>query len=674
MAHLVAGQILEYDEATGKLVPVANLSTGAISGKPLPPMIGAEAASVRRRKRRRRPVAKRPAHLTPAQARAARLLRRKKLAELRAARIAAAKRRKEEARKRHLAALAKRGRRLTPKQVAEMRRHPETRRGPGHFGTTRPRTPYQTNLTLRNLASAKRILKPTGMRRLFILWRSAKAGNKQSVATIQRLNVIASQPPTPANTGQVAAARASLTALAAWTTGMFTDAKGTIPPVSRIDMTQDEGKPPTQSERIERGAEPAFVPSSDAAPTSSEYEQMAPTRDMETEEQAESQNEAEAAEELQDVDAASEEAADEAESTADEAETEEAEAESPEGPEPEGEEASEEAEPSEESASSDDGDQPPMMGWPLADIAGLDDYANIGGALMIAEGNPEIGFSLRKIGRGIKKGVRATGRGIAKGGKAVGKGAFKGAKGIVKAHIYVTKLTLKGFKAVGAGVARLAAAPIRMRVKTLANRRTKYLAWHNRGSRSPNASEAKQGAAYALARTKAMGPLGKLAVFVLHHTRRGSALIGWPLADIAGVPRSKRHEMTNEEAWGKQTRSSEEIARDYAERPMKKAYRNRKRYDDMSMGELLAMTPPESEMSVMGMTGAEIAGIATAVVTALSVVLAKSNKPGEAPANPYAEKPAGGEEDAPQSEPEGDSGPPVDQPSIMDEQAEQPEP
>lgn len=630
--HVIGGQILEYSERTGGLVPVSDSGSDLVGRVPQ-----------RRRKRRTRPM-KGPGGLRPnAQAiAAARLARRKKIAEARAARmrkIQEAIARKKAARE--AAAKAKRERALARWRAAQ-----------GQATAF-----FQPNLTVENVASAQRILRPRGLRNVYLLFLRAQKGNRRALAVIARTRKIASQAVVPANKGAVAAARATLTAFESYRTGMLTP-QGRMPPVTRVDFRNEPSPgagPQTQAQQQARGQTPVFIPSSDAPPTARQYEEMAPDQEIETTEEAQEEAQEEAAEELTEAESEAETETDQAMEAAEETSQPE------EGPSPGEEGFSEDEAPSvpdqSEATDADAEMSPEEVGATLMIAGALDDASSLGFIKRLKRG-------IRRAGSGISRGARGAGRGIARGARATGRGLKKAGSVAVKIHT----MPLKALKALGAGVARLAAKPIRARMKTLAMRRAHLLAWKARGSKQPTATEVAQGAQYALNKARgSMGPLGKLLVLILRGTKRGGDVLGTEVGFIPFIP-----------ILG-------------AEGRLKKAYRNRSAYqpemapmcpcpkcdgrgyvpcagvhggpaiDNCPMCGSWGVDPRYSlhpigddstlgNDSLVGVTGAEVAAVATAIVTALGIVMKKADAPGEAPSNPYSEPPGASPEGSPAPE------------------------
>lgn len=298
-----------------------------------------------------------------------------------------------------------------------------------------------------------------------------------------------------------------------------------------------------QNEAIEAGEESAFVPSSDAAPESAEYEDMAETTDMISEGEAEEQADAQAADMLEQVDEQTTEATDTA--FADE--------ESADFPEGEGEtlqDMADELPAAEEGEYS--GEEPAMT---------EEEAATLGADPSI------VGLSFKKIGRGIARGAKRT-------VKTVGKVPI--VKQVAAAHVKVAKLSAKGLQALGKGVAKVAATPIKLAIRTPATRRARFIAYKaSRGrTKNPTKAQKQQAALWTLAQLNRRGPLGKLGVQILKFAYGKHGGVSGSLGCCAG------------------------------------------------------------DMSVLGgMTGAEIAAIASAVVAVISAMTKLLNKPNLAPAN-----------------------------------------
>lgn len=176
----------------------------------------------------------------------------------------------------------------------------------------------------------------------------------------------------------------------------------------------------------------------------------------------------------------------------------------------------------------------------------------------------------------------ALGWSIKKGLKKAGRGVKKAGRGVKKAGKVAVKVHTKAIKTVAkAGkyalraTAKLAAKPIIMMVGKLAGRRAKYLAYTNRKSLSPTLAERKAGGQYAFAKLRKSGPVGKLAVSILKFT--GGVTAG-----------------------------------------------------DSTLGGI------RRDVSMCGLTGAEILAASGAIIAATKKIMGALNKPGEAPADPAA--------------------------------------
>lgn len=174
---------------------------------------------------------------------------------------------------------------------------------------------------------------------------------------------------------------------------------------------------------------------------------------------------------------------------------------------------------------------------------------------------PQVGgFGFKKLKRGLKK----AGRGVKKVGK-------KGYKVTKKAAKVATKPAMYALKA----AAKLAARPIVKMAKTLARRRSRYLAYQRTGSPQTTALDRKAGAQYVYGKLASKGPIGKLAVRILKFA--GGATAG-----------------------------------------------------------ALGGTTWQQDAAMCGMSGAEIAAMSAQIMTVINQLKSALNKKGEAPANPAA--------------------------------------
>lgn len=179
------------------------------------------------------------------------------------------------------------------------------------------------------------------------------------------------------------------------------------------------------------------------------------------------------------------------------------------------------------------------------------------------------------LGFSIKKGFKKIGRGVKKGVKKGAKVAKKGGKVAVKVSTKPIKVAAKAGKYALRATAKLAAKPIIMIVGKLAGRRARYLAYQRTGTTKTTLADRKAGGQYAFAKLRKAGPVGKLAVSILKFT--GGVTAG-----------------------------------------------------DTSLGGI------RRDVSMCGITGAEIVAASGAIIAATSKIMKALNKPGEAPADPAA--------------------------------------
>jgi hypothetical protein len=180
---------------------------------------------------------------------------------------------------------------------------------------------------------------------------------------------------------------------------------------------------------------------------------------------------------------------------------------------------------------------------------------------------PQVGgWGFKKLTRGLKK----AGRGVKKVGKGGVKVAKKGAKVASKASMYAIR-----------AAAKLVARPIVRMAKTLAKRRSRYLAFKRTGTTQTTLAERRAGAQYVYGKLQSKGPIGKLAVRILKFA--GGATAG----ALGGG------------TW-------------------------------------------RQDAAMCGMSGAEIAAMSAQIMTVINQLKSALNKKGEAPANPAAgaKKPA----------------------------------
>lgn len=170
------------------------------------------------------------------------------------------------------------------------------------------------------------------------------------------------------------------------------------------------------------------------------------------------------------------------------------------------------------------------------------------------------GFGFKRLKRGLKK----AGRGVKKVGKKGYKVAKKGAKVATAPAMYALK-----------AAAKLAARPIVKMAKTLARRRSRYLAYQRTGSPVTTLADRKAGAQYVYGKLSSKGPIGKLAVRILKFA--GGATAG-----------------------------------------------------------ALGGTTWQQDAAMCGMSGAEIAAMSAQIMTVINQLKSALNKKGEAPANPAA--------------------------------------
>jgi len=145
----------------------------------------------------------------------------------------------------------------------------------------------------------------------------------------------------------------------------------------------------------------------------------------------------------------------------------------------------------------------------------------------------------------------------------------------VKVHTKAIKTVAKAGKYALRATAKLAAKPIIYMVGKLANRRAQYLAFTRTGTTKTTLADRKAGGQYAFAKLRKSGPVGKLAVSILKFT--GGVTAG-----------------------------------------------------DSTLGGI------RRDVSMCGLTGAEIVAASGAIVAATKKIMSALNKPGEAPANPAA--------------------------------------
>lgn len=131
----------------------------------------------------------------------------------------------------------------------------------------------------------------------------------------------------------------------------------------------------------------------------------------------------------------------------------------------------------------------------------------------------ELGFSVsslnpvkvvKKVGRGVKKGVVAVGSGVKKGTVATYKFTKKTVKSAAGAAADVGKAIGKGVLKPFEFIAHQAVKPIKNRVVKLRNRRAAKLAWDARKSKTPNAQEQAAAKAWTKSHLKSKGPHGQV--------------------------------------------------------------------------------------------------------------------------------------------------------------------
>lgn len=179
-------------------------------------------------------------------------------------------------------------------------------------------------------------------------------------------------------------------------------------------------------------------------------------------------------------------------------------------------------------------------------------------------------------------GAQVAGWSIKKGLKKAGRGVKKAGRGVkkagkvaVKVHTRAIKTVAKAGKYALRATAKLAARPIIYVVGQLAGRRAKYLAFKRTGTTKTTLADRKAGGQYAFAKLRKSGPVGKLAVSILKFT--GGVTAG-----------------------------------------------------DSTLGGI------RRDISMCGITGAEIVAASGAIIAATKKIMSALNKPGEAPANPAA--------------------------------------
>jgi hypothetical protein len=296
-------------------------------------------------------------------------------------------------------------------------------------------------------AAAKRILGPKSVARAKIIQKKARRGDRKALLQVARLKRIAANKKKPVS---AAIARSAVEVIKE----SYEADSSAAEPMTLVQK---------QSDQIKRGQSSMLIPPSDASPTSEEYTNMEPTRDMETEEQSEAESEDE-------------------EVTEDEMEAE------------------------------------------------TDDMTD-------AETGACVGLALVGINP-LKKVIRGTGRIVKKvpGGKFVTKNVGNVIKKVVSVNKAIGKLTLQGFKVVGMAAAKVAAAPMGILFKNLANRRSNYIAWVTQGDKNPTRNQKLEGAQWALNQLRSKGALGKLSAFILVNTGKTkiSGDVGYRHMDIAG--------------------------------------------------------------------------------------------------------------------------------------------
>jgi hypothetical protein len=182
-------------------------------------------------------------------------------------------------------------------------------------------------------------------------------------------------------------------------------------------------------------------------------------------------------------------------------------------------------------------------------------------------------------------GFKKMKRGIKKVGKKGAKVAKKTGKVAVKVHTAPIKIARKAGKIAMKRVAKLAARPIVKVVNKLAGRRAKYVAFQRSGSTVTTLTDRKKGGQYALSKIQKAGPVGKLAVRILRYTGGVTAGID---GDVLGTDVS-----INASGW-------------------------------------------DRDLASIGMSGAEIAAAAMAIVRSVNKITSALNRPGEAPSDPTA--------------------------------------
>lgn len=179
--------------------------------------------------------------------------------------------------------------------------------------------------------------------------------------------------------------------------------------------------------------------------------------------------------------------------------------------------------------------------------------------------------------KSLKRGIKRVGRGAKKVGKKGLRGAKKVGKTAVKLHMKPVKLAIKAGKAALMAAAKLAAKPVVWAFRKLARRRANYVALRDSGTVSPTGMQKKEAAAWALGKVGKAGPMGKLGVRVLKFVGAHKSA-GLGMDDVTG-------------SW-------------------------------------------DDEIGYCGMSGAEIAAAAAAIVRSINKIMGALNRPGDAPSNP----------------------------------------
>lgn len=192
----------------------------------------------------------------------------------------------------------------------------------------------------------------------------------------------------------------------------------------------------------------------------------------------------------------------------------------------------------------------------------------------------------------------------------------------VKVHTAPIKAVAKAGKGAMMTAAKLAAKPIRAAFRKLAMRRARLLSWRARKSMTPTPAEKAQASVWAIKRVRGKGPIGALAVKILRFTKGAS--LGFKITPVQALKVALALPLTA--ATVRIVREAATLGASHDE-TLAKALRHWHKIE-------------HGQASTVGLTGAEIAAAAAAIVNAIAQIIRSLDKPGEAPADPrQAEEP-----------------------------------